>query len=81
MHVPPVGGTTQLLNDKNLGKNAALWHMLASTPINWYMYLKGIESHSTHLPPVEGTTVLFSVIPGTHAIYCLPVGYTTELFK
>ena len=71
----------QLLNDQNLGKNAALWHMLASTPINSYMYLKGKESHSTHLPPVVGTAVLFSIIPGIHTMYCLPVGYTTELFQ
>ena len=54
---------------------------LVSTPINLYMYLKGMESHSTHLPPVEGTTVLLLIIPGTHTMYYLPVGYTTELFQ
>ena len=28
-----------------------------SAPINLYMYLKDIESHSTYFPPVEGTAV------------------------
>ena len=57
------------------------WHMLASAPINSYMYLMDMESYSTHLPPVEGTAVLFSIIPGTYTMYCLPVGYTPELFE
>ena len=45
--------------------------MLASAPINSYMYLKDMESHSTHFPPVEGTAVMFSIVPGTHTMYCL----------